>query len=85
MDKFLALGMSLDEVILLSTWHPAKKPARGVGQSFLDHRRCCGSSLPTGKFGFLDQLHARMDGTQKLCASYSGDGKVVYRSQRHHS
>ncbi len=81
MDKFLAMGMSLDEVILRSTWHPAREIQRedlgnfSVGSPAdiavlrVDH----------GKFGFLDQINARFDGTQKLaCEMTFRDGRVVF-------
>ena len=81
MDKFLAMGMSLDEVILRSTWNPAKE---------IQHEELGNLSvgapadvavlrLETGKFGFVDQSAARLDGTQKLlCELTVRDGKVVY-------
>ena len=58
MDKFLAMGMSLDEVILRSTWNPAKE---------IQHEELGNLSvgspadvavlrLEKGKFGFVDQI-----------------------------
>jgi dihydroorotase len=81
MDKFLALGLPLDEVLADSTWHPAKEihhdelgnlsvgaPA-DVAVLRLEH----------GKFGFTDMYGARMNGTQKLdCEMTVKDGKIVY-------
>jgi dihydroorotase len=81
MDKFLAMGMSLDQVILRSTWHPARE---------IQHEELGNLSvgspadvavlrLEKGKFGFLDQSNAKLDGTQKLiCELTVRDGKVVY-------
>jgi dihydroorotase len=81
MDKFLAMGMSLDEVILRSTWHPAKEIQReDLGNlSVGSPADVAVLRLERGKFGFLDQINARFDGTQKLlCELTLRDGKVVY-------
>jgi dihydroorotase len=81
MDKFLAMGMSLDQVVLRSTWHPAKE---------IQHEELGNLSvgspadvavlrLEKGKFGFTDQYYGRLDGTQKLlCELTLRDGNVVY-------
>ena len=81
MDKFLAMGMSLDQVILRSTWHPARE---------IQHEELGNLSvgspadiavlrLEKGKFGFVDQLGGRFDGTQKLlCELTLRDGNVVH-------
>lgn len=81
MDKFLAMGMSLDEVILRSTWHPAREIRRedlgnlsvGVPADVAVLR------LEQGKFGFVDMNGARLDGNQKLtCELTVREGRVVY-------
>ena len=81
MDKFLAMGMSLDEVVLRSTWNPARE---------IQHEELGNLSIGSpadvavlrmekGQFGFVDQSGARLDGTQKLlCELTVRDGKVVY-------
>ena len=81
MDKFLAMGMSLDEVILRSTWNPARE---------IQHEELGNLSvgspadvavlrLEKGKFGLTDQIGARFDGTQRLEAELTlRDGKVVW-------
>jgi dihydroorotase len=81
MDKFLAMGMSLDDVILRSTWNPAKE---------IQHEELGNLSVGSpadvavlriekGRFGFLDQRGGRFDGTQKLlCELTVRDGKVLY-------
>ena len=81
MDKFLALGMSLDDVILRSTWNPAKE---------IHHEELGNLSVGSpadvavlrvekGNFGFADMHGARMRGTQKLtCELTLRDGKIVY-------
>jgi dihydroorotase len=81
MSKFLALGLSLDDVILRSTWNPAKE---------IHHQELGNLSvgspadvtvlrLETGRFGFTDMYGARMDGNRKLtCELTVRNGKVVY-------
>jgi dihydroorotase len=81
MDKFLAMGMSMDEVILRSTWNPAKE---------IQHEELGNLSVGSpadiavlrvekGKYGFVDQIGARLDGTRKLvCELTVRGGKVVY-------
>jgi dihydroorotase len=81
MDKFLAMGLTLDEVIARSTWNPARE---------IHHEELGNLSvgapadvsvlrLETGKFGFTDMYGARMAGKQKLtCELTVRAGKVVY-------
>jgi dihydroorotase len=81
MDKFLAMGMPVDDVIARSTWNPAREIRHeelgnlsvGVPADVAVLR------LETGKFGFTDMYGARMDGTRRLtCELTLRDGKVVY-------
>lgn len=81
MDKFLAMGLSLEDVILRSTWNPAREIKReelghlspGAGADVAVF------SLQKGNFGFVDIYGARLRGTQKLtCELTLRDGKVVY-------
>jgi dihydroorotase len=81
LSKFLALGMSLDDVIARSTWNPAK----AVKQEGLGHLAVGAVAdvavlrLEKGRFGFLDQHGARLSGTEKLVAELTlKDGKIVY-------
>jgi dihydroorotase len=81
MDKFLAMGMSLDDVILRSTWNPARE----IKQEELGHLTpgavadVAVFKLEKGNFGFVDMYGARLRGTQKLtCELTLRDGKVVY-------
>ncbi|HYZ85893.1 MAG TPA: amidohydrolase family protein, partial [Bryobacteraceae bacterium] len=81
MSKFLAMGMSLDEVILRSTWNPAKQ----IKHEELGHLSPGAVAdiavlrLENGKFGFLDEANLRVDGTRKLVAEMTlRDGKIVY-------
>lgn len=81
MDKFLAMGMPLEQVIGKSTWNPAK----AIRREELGHLSVGAIAdiavlrLEKGKFGFVDGGGARMDGTQKLtCELTFRNGRVVY-------
>jgi dihydroorotase len=81
MDKFLAMGMSLDDVVLRSTWNPARE----IGREDLGHLSVGAPAditvlgLERGTFGFVDMYGSRLRGTQKLtCELTLRDGKVVY-------
>ena len=81
MDKFLAMGMSLDQVILRSTWNPAKeiKHEELGNLSVGSPADVAVLRLEKGKFGFLDQAGGRFDGTSKLlCEMTLRDGNVVH-------
>jgi dihydroorotase len=81
MDKFLALGQSLKDVIAESTWNPARE---------IKHEELGNLSvgapadvailrLENGQFGLTDMYGARMSTKQKLVAEVTiRDGKVVY-------
>ncbi|MCR9262594.1 MAG: amidohydrolase/deacetylase family metallohydrolase [Flavobacteriaceae bacterium] len=81
MSKFLNLGMSVSEVIAVSTWEPAKIIQRtdlghiSVGAvadvTVLNHKK--------GEFGFIDTRNTKIEGDQKIeCELTIRDGKVVY-------
>ena len=81
MSKFLALGMPLDDVILRSTWNPARE----IHQEQLGHLSVGSPAdvavlrLEQGEFGFLDMYGARLPGTQKItCEMTLRDGRIVY-------
>ena len=81
MDKFLAMGLSLEDVILRSTWNPARE----IKREELGHLSVGALAdiavlrLEKGRFGFVDIYGARMSGDQKLtCELTLRDGKVVY-------
>jgi dihydroorotase len=81
MDKFLAMGMSLDDVMLRSTWNPAKEIRREeLGHLSVGALADIGVfRLEKGSFGFVDMYGARLKGTQKLVAELTlRDGRVVY-------
>jgi dihydroorotase len=81
MSKILTLGASLEDVIAMSTDHPArqiKRPDLG--------RLTVGSvadiavlRLEHGRFGFVDAQGARMEGTRKIvCEITVREGEVVW-------
>lgn len=81
MSKILNLGSSLDQVIEMSTWNPAKEIHRpqlgnldvGAGADVTVLRR------DTGHFGFVDSAGARLDGTQLLVGEMTiRAGKVMW-------
>ncbi len=81
MSKFLNMGMSMEDLILRSTWNPAKEIKRealghlsvGAGADIAVLR------LEQGKFGFVDVLGAKMSGAKRLTAELTlRDGKVVW-------
>ena len=81
MSKFLAMGLSVDDVILRSTWNPAKE----IRREDLGHLSPGAVAdiavlrLENGNFGFVDINGAKLRGTRKLvCEMTLRDGKVVY-------
>jgi dihydroorotase len=81
MSKFLAMGMSVDDVIARATWNAAK----AIRQERLGHLSVGAPAdvavlrVEKGRFGFVDSFGARMDGDQRLvCELTVRDGKVVY-------
>ena len=81
MDKFLAMGLSVDDVVARSTWNPARE----IKQDALGHLSVGAVAdvavlrLERGHFGLADMNGARMDGSERLsCELTIRDGKVVY-------
>jgi dihydroorotase len=81
MSKFLALGLSLDEVIERTTWNPA----RAIRQEQLGHLSVGAIAdlavlrVESGDFGFLDVHNARLKGRERLeCELTLRDGRIVY-------
>jgi dihydroorotase len=81
MSKFLALGMSLEDVVARSTWNPARE----IHQEELGHLSVGAPAdiavlrLIKGDFGFLDAGGRRMNGSQKLVAELTiRAGRVVW-------
>jgi dihydroorotase len=81
MSKFLNMGMPVDDVIVRSTWHPAReiKHEEYGNLSVGAPADVAVLRVEKGNFGFIDTFGARMKGTQKLiCELTLRDGKVVY-------
>lgn len=81
MSKFLNLGLTLEEVIAISTW----KPAQIIQRSELGNLSEGGIAdvailgLVKGNYGFVDVVKKKMPGDQKLiCELTIKDGKVVW-------
>lgn len=81
MSKFLNMGMTLDDVILRSTWNPA----RIIHREQLGHLTVgavadlAALRIEKGQFAFVDSYGARMDGTQRLVNELTvASGLVVY-------
>jgi dihydroorotase len=81
MSKFLALGMSLEDVVTRSTWNPARE----IHREEFGHLSVGAPAdiavlrLVTGEFGFLDARGTRMNGSQKLVAELTiRAGRVVW-------
>ena len=81
MGKFLAMGLSVDDVIHWSTWNPAREiqhPELG-NLSVGSPADIAVLSLQKGNFGFTDMYGARMDGKQRLeCQLTVRNGRIVY-------
>jgi dihydroorotase len=81
MSKFLNMGLSIQDVILRSTWNPAKaikRPELGNLSAGSDADVAV-FSLVNGDFGFLDITGEKLKGTQKLVAELTiRAGKVVW-------
>lgn len=81
MSKFLALGLSVDDVIAKSTWNPAREiKHEEVGNlSVGSIADVAVLRVENGKFGFTDMYGARMDGSRKfVCELTIKGGKIVY-------
>jgi dihydroorotase len=68
MSKFLALGMTLEEVVRASTWNPAQQILHPELGHLTEGAEADISvfRLDRGQFGFLDSAGARLTGTQRL-------------------
>jgi len=81
MSKFLNMGVSLQEIILRSTWNPAnviKRPDLG-NLSVGSEADVTVFNVRKGDFGFLDIRKTKLQGTQKLEAELTiRAGKIVW-------
>jgi dihydroorotase len=81
MGKFMAMGLSLNDVIRMSTVNPAKEIQRPqLGQLAVGAPADISvMRLEKGQFGYMDPRGGRIAGTQRLsCEMTMRDGKVVY-------
>ena len=81
MSKFLAMGLTVDEVIRQSTWNPAReiKHEELGNLSVGSTADVAVLRLENGDFGFTDMYGARLKGRQKFtCELTLRAGKVVY-------
>jgi dihydroorotase len=82
MDKFLAMGMSLDDVILRSTWNPAREIKQDANLGHLSVGAIADVTVlkvEKGRFGFADMYGAKLMGKERLMAELTiKDGRVVY-------
>ena len=81
MGKLLAIGLPLDDLILRSTWNPARE----IRQEQLGHLSVGAPAdvavlrVEKGDFGFIDMYGAVLKGTQRLsCEMTLRDGRIVY-------
>jgi dihydroorotase len=80
-SKFMAMGLSLQEVVAEMTSHPAHE----IKHDELGNLSAGAIAdvavlrVEKGHFGFTDMVNTRFDGTQKLVAELTiKDGKIVY-------
>ncbi|MSV27332.1 MAG: amidohydrolase/deacetylase family metallohydrolase [Bryobacterales bacterium] len=81
MSKFLNMGMTLNDVIVRSTWNPAREIKREELGNLSVGAEADVAVLRVlkGSFGFTDVRGARLRGTQKLdCELTLRSGKVVW-------
>lgn len=81
MSKYLAMGMTRDDIILRATWAPAKSIRREdlghLGEGVVADVAVL--SVRNGKFGFIDAGGNRIEGNQKFEAELTiRDGKIVW-------
>lgn len=81
MSKFLAMGMSLQDVILRSTWNPAnaiKHPELG-NLSVGSEADVAVFNVREGKFGFMDAKGSVLNGSKKIEAELTlRAGRIVW-------
>lgn len=81
MSKFLNLGVPVNDIILRSTWNPAREiKHEEIGNlSVGSPADVAVLRIEKGKFGFVDSLGARMEGSQKFeCELTVRSGLVVW-------
>ena len=80
MSKFLNMGMTMQQVVEASTWHPAQQ----IKRTELGHLSVGATadiavlSAQKGDFGFVDVYGAKMKGNQNLVAEMTMKGGIFY-------
>ena len=81
MSKFMAMGLSIQDVILRSTWNPAqviKRPDLG-NLSVGSEADIAVFNVKKGNFGYMDVRRTKISGTEKLEAELTfRAGRVVW-------
>ena len=82
MSKFLNMGMTIEDIVLRSTWNPAKiiKREQQIGHLSVGAiADLAVLGVERGKYAFVDSFGARMDGTQKFIGDMTvASGLVVW-------
>ena len=82
MSKFLNMGMTIDEVILRSSWNPARIIHREQQIGHLSVGAIADIAVlrvEKGQYAFVDSFGARMDGTERFVGELTvASGKVVF-------
>jgi len=81
MSKFMAMGLTLQEVVADATWHPAReiKQEQLGNLSVGSPADIAVLSLEHGKFGYIDMDYVKMMGDSRLvCQLTMRDGRIVY-------
>ena len=81
MSKYMAIGMSLEDVIARGTWNPAVSIKRedlgNLGEGSVADIAVL--SVQNGKFGFIDAAGNKLEGNRKLEAELTvRQGKIVW-------
>ena len=81
MSKFVNMGMTVEQIIAASTWHPARQ----IKREELGHLSIGAIAdvsvlkLETGQFGYVDVHGARLRGNKRFSAELTlKDGKVMW-------
>lgn len=81
MSKFVNMGMTVDQIIAASTWHPARQ----IKREELGHLSVgavadiAALRLEQGQFGFIDVYGARLRGNKRFSAELTiKDGAIVW-------
>jgi dihydroorotase len=81
MSKYMAIGMSFEEVVTRATWNPAKAIKRGDLGNLSEGAVAdiAVLSVQNGKFGFVDAGGNKIEGNKKLEAELTiRAGKIVW-------